>query len=97
MHIKLAVIAPDEKEPELLLAWSAANFRLKNINKELGILYAKGKKNGFQTVSKEYGQAKKLKEQYKKEKDDAVLRLEELAMEQKKSLEKFPLRKGKGR
>ena len=95
MHIKLAVIAPDEKEPELLLAWSAANFRLKNINKELGILYAKGKKTGFQIVSKEYGQVKKLKEQYEKEKDDAVLRLEELAKEQKRSLEGIPMKKGK--
>lgn len=98
MHVKLAVMAPDEKEPEILLAWSAANFRLKNINKELRVLYAKGRKDGFQAVSKEYGRAKELKVKYEEEKDNAVFRLEELAKEQKRNLEGIPLRKiGKSR
>lgn len=95
MHIKLVVIAPDEREPEILLAWSAANFRLKNINKQLGVLYAKGKKNGFQTVAEEYNQAKGLKKQYMEERNAAVSQLEELAREQGRGLENFPLKKRK--
>ena len=97
MHIKLAAIAPEEKEPEILLAWAAANFRLKNINKQMGILYAKGKKNGFQSVAEEYNQAKGLKEQYTEEKNVAVSQLEELAREQGRGLDGFPLKKKRGR
>lgn len=95
MHIKLAIIAPEEKEPEILLAWAAANFRLKNINKQLGVLYAKGKKNGFQSVAEEYNQARGLKEQYIEEKNAAVSQLEGLAKEQGRRLEGFPLKKKK--
>lgn len=94
MHVKLAVMAPDEKEPEILLAWSAANYQLKNINKKLGILYAKGKKYGFQTVSEEYNEAMGLKEQYTEEKNMSVSKLEKLAKQQKR-LGNFPLKKAK--